>query len=143
MISNQYDQQNHFIMYEQELYTDILYIAAQQKIYARTSDQVTIYSTQSIPYPQQGDIIITDHGASGKDIEIRLKVMGSVSEATKTEELVIPVEILQTSRELDEQGVRDLIGSKVYNITCLVYRDNVVQDSGSSEVEQNSDIEIN
>ena len=130
MISNQYDQQNHFIMYEQELYTDILYIAAQQKIYARTSDQVTIYSTQSIPYPQQGDIIITDHGASGKDIEIRLKVMCSVSEATKTEELVIPVEILQTSRELDDRlfdrRLRlqrlDLFREKVTTVNrCLVH----------------------
>ncbi len=129
-------------MYEQELYTDILYITAQQKIYARTSDQVTIFSTQSIPYPQQGDIIITDHGASGKDIEIRLKVMGPVSETTKTEELVIPVEILQTSRELDEQGVRDLIGSKVYNITCMVYKDNVLQDSESGGATQNSNIEL-
>lgn len=129
-------------MYEQELYIDILYITAQQKIYARTSDQVTIYSTQSIPYPQQGDIIITDHGASGKDIEIHLKVTGQVSETTRTEELLIPVEILQTSRELDEQGVRDLIGSKVYNITCMVYKDNVLQDSESGGATQNSNIEL-
>lgn len=129
-------------MYEQELYPDILYLIASQKIYARATDQVTIYSTQSIPYPRQDDIIVTDHGESGKDIEIHLRVTGSVSEHGRTEELVIPVEIFQISGELDEQGVRNLIGSKDYNITCMVYKDNVLQDSKSGVVTQNSNIEL-
>jgi hypothetical protein len=129
-------------MYEQLLYLDILYLISEQKIYARATDQVTVFSTQSIPYPREDDIIVTDHGESGKDIEIHLTVTGPVSETTRTGELVIPVEILQTEEELDEQGVRNLIGSKVYHVSCIVYRDHVVQNSKSDQVARNTNVEI-
>jgi hypothetical protein len=129
-------------MYEPKLRLKLLYITAQKKIYLKASILVTLGSDQSIPYPPPGDIIVSDQGAIGKDIEIRLRVLGTHFDKAKYQELVIPVEIMNPGQVLDEQGVRDAIGSKVYNVSTTVYKDNVPQQSTSSEATRDSDVEI-
>ena len=78
----------------------------------------------------------------GKDIEIRLRVHGIQAELARYQELIIPVEILNTVQTLDEQGVRDAVGNKVYSVTTSVYKDNVLQKSTSGTATQSSDVEI-
>lgn len=104
--------------------------------------QVQIYSTENIPTPSASDIIVTDKGAVGKSIEIRLKVIGPASGAAKTESLTIPVEIINANQELDEQGVRDAVGSKVYNVKTVVYKDGTVKNEKTGELNSESKVEI-
>jgi len=104
-------------MYVPNQSLSILYSTSTQKIYAKSSIVVSISSTENIPYPPPGDIIITDKGSVGKDVDIRLRVSGPVSEKTKNVSLVVVAEILNPGQELDEQGVRNYIGSQVFNIS--------------------------
>lgn len=129
-------------MYEPRQRLSLLYITAHKKIYVKASILVTLSADENIPYPPPEDIIVTDQGASGKDIEIRLRVHGAQAERAKYQELIIPVEIMNPGQVLDEQGVRDAIGSKVYNVATTVYKDNVPQKSASGTATQNSDVEI-
>lgn len=129
-------------MYEPRQGLSILYLTIQKKIYAKASILVTLSSTEYIPYPLAEDIIITDKGVLGKDVEIRLRVYGTVTENTKYQELIIPVEILDPGQILDEQGIRDAIGNQVFNITTRVYKNNIPLKSTTGTLSQNSDIEI-
>lgn len=129
-------------MYEPRQRLSLLYILAHKKIYVKASILVTLSSDENIPYPPPEDIIVTDQGASGKDIEIRLRVHGSQAERDKYQELIIPIEVLSPGQILDEQGVRDAVGSKVYNVATEVYKDNVPQKSTSGTATQSSDVEI-
>lgn len=128
-------------MYDPRQRLSLLYILAQNKIYVKATILVPLSSDENIPYPPPEDIIVTDQ-VIGKDIEIRLRVYGIQAERAKYQELIIPVEILDTSQILDEQGVRDAVGSKVYNVTTAVYKDNVEQKSTSGTATQTSDVEI-
>ena len=129
-------------MYEPRQRLSILYLTTQQKIYAKVSIMVTLSSDEYIPYPLPEDIIITDKGESGKDVEIRLRVYGTVSENTKYQELIIPVEILDPGQDLDEQGIRNAIGDQIFNITTKVYKNNVPLKSATGTISKDSDIEI-
>lgn len=128
-------------MYEPRQRLSLLYIAAQNKIYVKATILVPLSSDENIPYPPPEDIIITDQ-VIGKDIEIRLRVHGISAEIARYQELIIPVEILNTVQTLDEQGVRNAVGSKVYNVVTTVYKDNVPQKSTSGTATQSSDVEI-
>ncbi len=129
-------------MYNLSQNLSLLFSRTTEKIYAKASLQIQIYTTESIPYPPSEDIIITDKGALGKDIEIRLKVKGPISETIKTESLTVPVEIINAGEELDEQGVRNEVGSKVYNVTTIVYKDGSVKKEKSGTLTSGSDVEI-
>ncbi|RLD39707.1 MAG: hypothetical protein DRI97_01585 [Bacteroidetes bacterium] len=129
-------------MYNLSQNLSLLFLSSNEKIYAKSSVQVKIYSTENIPAPSASDIIVTDKGAVGKDIEIRLRVSGPISETTKTESLTIPVEIINTGQELDEQGVRDAVGSKVYNVKTVVYKDGDVKKEKTGQVNAGSNVEI-
>lgn len=129
-------------MYEPRQRLSLLYILAHKKIYVKASILVTLSADENIPYPPPEDIIVTDQGASGKDIEIRLRVHGTQSVRAKYQELIIPVEVLNPGQILNEQGVRDAVGSKVYNVATAVYKDNVQQKSTSGTATQTSDVEI-
>lgn len=129
-------------MYEPRQRLSLLYILAHKKIYVKASILVTLSADENIPYPPPEDIIVTDQGASGKDIEIRLRVHGTQSLRAKYQELIIPVEVLNPGQILNEQGVRDAVGSKVYNVATAVYKDNVQQKSTSGTATQTSDVEI-
>ena len=129
-------------MYELNQKLSILFLSSSEKIYAKAVVGVTISSTENIPYPPAEDIIVTDRGSIGKDIEIRLRVNGTVSETTKIESLLIPVEIINAGEELDEQGVRDAIGRKVYNVTTVVYKDGSAQKEKSGTLNSGSNVEI-
>ena len=108
----------------------------------KTSVRVTISTTESIAYPTSQDITITDKGALGKDIEIRLNVTGTVSSKSKTETLDIPVEIIDAGEPLNEQGVRNAVGSKEYNITTEVLKDEVIKNTKQDKLTSGSDVEI-
>ena len=129
-------------MYNLRQNLSLLFLSSNEKIYAKSSVQVQIYSTESIPAPSASDIIVTDKGVVGKDIEIRLRVSGPISQTPKTESLTIPVEIINTGQELDEQGVRDAVGSKVYNVTTVVYKDGDVKKEKTGELNSGSNVEI-
>ena len=129
-------------MYEPRQRLSILYLTAQKKIYAKVSILVTLSSGEYIPNPLPEDIIITDKGELGKDVEIRLRVYGTVSENTKYQELIIPVEILDPRQVLDEQGIRNAIGDQVFNITTRMYKNNTPLKSTTGTISKNSDIEI-
>jgi hypothetical protein len=129
-------------MYEPNQSLSILYLTSTQKIYTKASVVVSIYSTENIPYPPSGDIIITDRGSVGKDVDIKLTVNGAVSERTKNESLVVKAEILNPGQELNEQGVRNYIGSQVFNVTTTVYKNNKPQGSNTGVLTSESDIEI-
>ena len=129
-------------MYELNQTLSIQFLSSTEKIYAKAVDRVSISSTENISYPPAEDIIVTDRGSIGKDIEIRLRVTGTVSETTKIESLTIPVEIIDASEELDEQGVRNAIGNKVYNVTTVVYKDRSAQKEKSGTLNSGSNVEI-
>jgi len=129
-------------MYELKQGLCAFFLNSTEKIYAKSSIQVRIYSTENIPSPTSRDIIITDKGAEGKDIIIILNVGGDVSQTTKNEYLEVPVEIIDAGQELDEQGVRDEIGSKVYNVTVRVVKDNVEKSADGGKITNKSTIEI-
>ncbi len=129
-------------MYEPRQKLSILYLTVQKKIYAKVSILVTLGSGEYIPYPLAEDIIITDKGVLGKDVEIRLRVYGTESESTKYQEFIIPVEILDPGQILDEQGIRNAIGNQVFNITTKVYKNNMPLKSTTGTISKNSDIEI-
>ena len=129
-------------MYNLSQNLSLLFLSSNEKIYAKSSLQVQIYSTENIPAPSVSDIIVTDKGAVGKDIEIRLRVIGPASGTAKTESLTIPVEIINTGQELDEQGVRDAVGSKVYNVTTVVYKDGTVKKEKTGTLNSGSKVEI-
>jgi len=129
-------------MYNPNQSLSILYSTSTQKIYAKSSIVVSISKTEDIPYPPTGDIIITDRGSVGKDVDIKLRVNGPISEKTYNKNLVVPVEILDPGQELDEQGVRNYIGSQVFNVTTTVYKDNKPKGSTTGVLTSNSDVEI-
>jgi len=129
-------------MYVPSQNLSILYSASTQKIYTKSSIAVSISSTENIPYPSPGDIIVTDKGAVGKDVDIRLRVNGPVSEKTKNVSLVVLAEILNPGQELDEQGVRNYIGSQVFNVAATVYKDGSPQGSTTGTLTSSSKVEI-
>jgi hypothetical protein len=129
-------------MYEPTQSLVILYRRDTMKIYARAVINVSISSTESIPYPSQDDIVITDMGAAGKDIEIDLHVSGTASGGSRDEELTVTVPVLDPGEELDEQGVRDAIGTQVFNVNTIVYKDNEKKGGTSGSLDSSSNIII-
>lgn len=129
-------------MYELNQSLCALFLESTEKIYAKSSVEVTIYTTEDIPQPTSQDIIILDKGSLGKDITIRLNVTGTISEEIQTKSLTIPVPVIDAGQKLDEEGVRTTIGSKVYNVTTLVFKNNVQESNKSGSVTNKSEVEI-
>jgi len=129
-------------MYELNQSLCALYLESTEKIYAKSSVEVTIYTTEDIPQPTSQDIIILDKGSLGKDITIRLNVTGTISEEIQTKSLTIPVPVIDAGQKLDEEGVRTTIGSKVYNVTTLVIKNNVQESNESGSITNKSEVEI-
>jgi hypothetical protein len=129
-------------MYELSQSLSALFLESTEKIYVKSSVDVTLYSSEYIPPPGARDIIIIDRGSLGKDITIRLNVQGQASGGIKTESLSIPVEVIDAGQQLDEQGVRDTIGSKIYNVTARVFKGGVEESGETGNVTKESDVEI-
>lgn len=129
-------------MYELSQRFSLLFKSSTEKIYAKTSARVTISTTESIPDPSGQDITTTPNASGGKDIEINLRVLGSPSVQTQDITKVIEVEIIDAGESLDEQGVRDAVGTKEYNITTGVYKNEVLQSSKSGKLNADSKVEI-
>jgi len=113
-------------MYEPRQRLSILFLTSSKKIYAKVSILVTLGSSEYILYPPTEDIIVTNRGSEGKDVEIRLRVYGTVSESSKYQELIIPVEILNPGQVLNEEEIRNAIGSQVFNVTTGVYKNSTL-----------------
>jgi len=129
-------------MYELSQSLCALYLESTEKIYAKSSVEVTIYTTEDIPQPTSQDIIILDMGSLGKDITIRLNVTGTISEEIQTKSLTIPVPVIDVGHNLNEQGVRDEIGPKVYNVTVKVFKNNTEKSSNDNKVDKKSEVEL-
>ena len=129
-------------MYELRQQVCLLFKNSTEKIYAKTTAGVTISTTENIPDPSSQDITITPNSSGGKDIEINLRVLGSPSVQTHEVTKVIEEEIINAGEPLDEQGVRDAVGSKVYNVTTKVFKGEVLQSSKQGEIKDNSKVEI-
>lgn len=129
-------------MYELSQSVCALFLTSTEKIYTKSSVDVSIYSTENIAQPTSQDIIILDKGSQGKDITIKLTVTGMVSEQIQTKSLTIPVPVIDVGHNLNEQGVRDEIGSKVYSVTVKVYKDGTQKSSEVEDVNRKSDVEI-
>ena len=129
-------------MYELNQSLCALFLNLTEKIYTKSSVDVTIFSNENIPQPTARDIVVVDRGALGKDITIKLNVQGQASGGIKTAELEISTEIIDAGQKLDEQGVRNAIGTKVYNVTTKVFKDNVEKSSQTGKVNDESDVEI-
>jgi len=129
-------------MYELNQSLCALFLNLTEKIYTKSSVDVTIFSNENIPQPTARDIVVVDRGALGKDITIKLNVQGQASGGIKTAELEISTEIIDAGQKLDEQGVRNTIGTKVYNVTTKVFKDNVEKSSQTGKVNDESDVEI-
>ncbi|MEE4255525.1 MAG: hypothetical protein V2I47_00660 [Bacteroidales bacterium] len=129
-------------MYELSQNLCALFLESTEKIYAKSSVEVTIYTTEDIPQPTAQDIIILDKGSLGKDITIRLNVTGTISEEIQTKSLTIPVPVIDVGHNLNEQGVRDEIGPKVYNVTVKVYKNNTEKSSNDNNVDKKSEVEL-
>lgn len=129
-------------MYEINLDLCALFLKSSEKIYAKSTVQVTISSTENIPAPTSRDIIISDLGPLGKDIVIRLNVYSASPGAPNSDTLDIPVEIIDAGGVLDEQGVRDAIGNKVYNVTVRVFKNNVQKSEEGGAVNNSSKVEL-
>jgi hypothetical protein len=129
-------------MYELSQSLCALFLESTEKIYAKTSVEVTIYTTEDIPQPTSQDIIILDKGSLGKDITIRLNVTGTISEEIQTKSLTIPVPVIDVGHNLNEQGVRDEIGPKVYNVTVKVFKNNTEKSSNDNKVDKKSEVEL-
>lgn len=129
-------------MYELSQSVCALFLTSTEKIYTKSSVGVTIYSTEDIAQPSSQDIIVLDKGSQGKDITIKLTVTGSISEETQIKSLTIPVEVIDVGHQLDEQGVRDEIGSKTYNVTVKVYKNTTEKSSDKQKIDNKSNIDI-
>ena len=129
-------------MYEPRQRLSILFLTSSKKIYAKVSILVTLGSSEYILYPPTEDIIVTNRGSEGKDVEIRLRVYGTVSESSKYQELIIPVEILNPGQVLNEEEIRNAIGSQVFNVTSGVYKNSTLMKSTTGIITRNSDLEI-
>jgi len=129
-------------MYELNQSLCALFLNLTKKIYTKSSVDVTIFSNENIPQPTARDIVVVDRGALGKDITIKLNVQGQASGGIKTAELEISTEIIDAGQKLDEQGVRNAIGTKVYNVTTKVFKDSVEKSSQTGKVNDESDVEI-
>jgi len=129
-------------MYELSQNLCALYLESTEKIYAKSSVGVTIYTTEDIPQPTAQDIIVVDKGSLGKDITIRLNVTGTVSEEIQTKSLTIPVPVIDAGHNLNEQGVRDEIGPKVYNVNVKVFKNNTEKSSNDNKVDKKSEVEL-
>lgn len=129
-------------MYELSQHLCALFLESTEKIYTKSTVNVTLYSSEYIPQPGSRDIIIIDRGSLGKDITIKLNVQGQAAGGIKTESLEIPVEIIDAGQPLDEQGVRDEIGSRIYNVNAKVFKADIEESSEKKEVNRNSEVEI-
>ena len=129
-------------MYELSQSVCALFLTSTEKIYTKSSVDVTIYSTEDIAQPGSQDIIILDKGSQGKDITIKLTVTGTVSEQIQTKSLTIPVEVIDVGHQLNEQGVRDEIGSKVYSVTVKVFKNNTEKSSNDEKIDKKTEVVI-
>lgn len=129
-------------MYELSQSVCALFLTSTENIYTKSSVDVSIYSTEDIAQPSSQDIIILDKGDLGKDITIKLTVTGTVSEEIQTKSLTIPVPVIDVGHQLNEQGVRDEIGSKIYRVSVRVFKNNVLKSSEDDDVDKKSEIEI-
>ena len=116
-------------MYEIRQQLCLLFKESTEKIYAKTTAQVTISTTENIPDPTSQDITTTPNSSGGKDIEVNLRVLGSPSVQTQEVTKIIEEEIIDAGEPLDEQGVRDAVGSKLYNVTVNVYKGTTLESS--------------
>jgi hypothetical protein len=129
-------------MYELSQEVCLVFKTPTEKIYARSVDDVTISTTENIPDPSAQDIAVTPNSTGGKDIEIILRVLGSPSIPTQVVTKTVDVEIIDAGEELDEEGVRTAVGSKVYNITVKVYKNGTVQSTSEEGVSDKSKVII-
>ena len=127
-------------MYELSQEVCLVFKAADEKIYARSIDEVTISTTENIPDPPASDITTTPNSTGGLDIEIILRVLGSPSIPTQVVTKTVDVEIIDAGEELDKEGVRRAVGSKVYNVTVEVYKGETKKGDDDKEVTKNSKV---
>jgi hypothetical protein len=129
-------------MYELRQQVCLLFKGSTEKIYAKTTAQVTISTTENIPDPTSQDITTTPNSSGGIDIEIDLRVLGSPSIPTQEVTKVIEEEIIDAGEPLDEQGVRDAVGSKEYNVTVNVYKGSTKKSSKDKKINNTSKVII-
>jgi len=129
-------------MYELNQEVCLVFKSTDEKIYARSIDEVTISTTENIPDPPAQDIIITPNGTGGKDIEIKLRVLGSPSIPTQVVTKTVDVEIIDAGEELDTEGVRRAVGTKVYNVTTSIYKGETEKSSSSKDLTKESKVKI-
>jgi hypothetical protein len=129
-------------MYELSQRLSLLFLTSTAKIYAQAKVRATISIMENIPDPSPQDITITSNASGGKDIEIKLRAIGTPALETQTLSKTIDVDIINAGQELDEQGVRDAVGSKVYNVTTKLYKGEVLKDSKQNELTNESNVEI-
>ncbi|MEN8225974.1 MAG: hypothetical protein ABFS05_11520 [Bacteroidota bacterium] len=129
-------------MYELRQQVCLLFKNSTEKIYAKSTAIVTISVTESIPDPSSQDIIITGNSTGGKDIEIKLHVNGEPTLQPQNVEKEVEVEIIDAGEPLNEQGVRDAVGSKLYNVTVNVYKGSNIESSKEKEINENSTVII-
>ena len=129
-------------MYELRQQVCLLFKNSTKKIYAKSTASVTISVTESIPDPSAQDITTTPNSTGGEDIEIKLHVNGEPTLQTQNVEKEIEAEIIHVGEPLSEQGVRDEVGTKEYNVTVEVYKDGVKKSSKEKKLTRSSNVEI-
>jgi hypothetical protein len=127
-------------MYELRQQVCLLFKESTEKIYAKTTAQVTISTTESIPDPGSQDITVTPNSSGGKDIEIDLRVLGSPSVQTQDVTKEVEVEIIDAGEPLDKEGVIRAVGSKEYDITAKVYKGESLENEDEKKVDKNSKV---
>jgi hypothetical protein len=127
-------------MYELSQEVCLVFKTSTEKIYARSIDDVTISTTENIPDPPLQDITVTPNSSGGRDIEIKLRVLGSPSIQTQVVTKTIDTELIDAGELLDKEGVRRAVGTKVYNITARVYKGGDLENEDEKEVNQGSKV---
>jgi len=127
-------------MYELSQEVCLVFKTSTEKIYARSIDDVTISTTENIPDPPSQDITVTPNSSGGKDIEIKLRVLGSPSIPSQVVTKTIDTEIIDAGEILDKEGVRRAVGTKVYNVTARVYKGGDLENEDEKEVNQGSKV---
>ena len=127
-------------MYELSQEVCLVFKTSTEKIYARSIDEVTISTTENIPDPPSQDITVTPNSSGGKDIEIKLRVLGSPSIQTQVVTKTIDTEIIDAGEILDKEGVRRAVSSKVYTLTTKVYKGEALENEDEKEVNQGSKV---
>lgn len=104
---------------------------------------VTIGDDEYIPDPEDQDITRVTHENGDEDITIKLNVYGSEG-GVKIRKGTVRAGIMhnETPAENTPAAVQNLIGTRKFNMTAQVYRNNNPVGSGTGTINSNSDIEI-